>query len=138
MLTRLNLIIAIVLLHVSLKGHAESKFDQPFLRSAKKMEEVIEWGKKTYGFCPCYNFEFGEKKCLVLIPDLGSGVFVRVVLIYGFNKNAWELAIVRYTNAGDIKINQNGPVLSFKSKTRKELMDVPISNLEVSYDPKEQ
>jgi len=114
------------------------KADPPLLQRAKDSSEIVGWGEKTFGSCPHYEFESKGKKCLVLLPDVASGITLRLILVYGLNKDGWELVITRNTNSSTIKIEQAGDSLQFRSRSGLELMSVRIASLDLGFDPKEQ
>jgi hypothetical protein len=135
-LMRAELVLYTVIL--ALYGPMAVKAGQPYLPGAKEASEIIKWTDKAYGGCPHYEYQSNGKKCLVLLPNVASGLALRLILVYALDNTGWSLVVLRHTNTSTVKIEQNGDLLMFKSKSGKQLMSFPITSLEFQFDPEEQ
>jgi hypothetical protein len=122
----------VVVLHSSLQA------GDAFIERAETAAEIVEWAESHYGAVPHYEFEDNGKRCLILMPDVGSGVTLRMVLIYVSESSGWSLVMVRKTNTSAVTVERKGDELVFYTRLGRVLMIVPIGSMSREFNAKEQ
>lgn len=108
------------------------------IERADTAEAIVDWASNHYGSVPHYEFKGDGVRCLVLIPDVGSGVALRTVLIYVGEQSGWSLVMVRKTNTSVVTVNQEENDLVFHTHSGRVLMIVPIASMSQEFDQREQ
>ena len=96
------------------------------------MDEIGNLLKKEYGTAPLQIFETSKVKVAIFLPDVGSGLSLRGILIYVHSAdNTWSLVLNRSTSTSQVSIDfdKGTGLLTFKSKSGKLLMTVPVDSL---------
>jgi hypothetical protein len=99
---------------------------------------IMAWASSRYGEVPHYEFEGNGVRCLILMPDVGSGVTLRMVLIYVGARSGWSLVMVRKTNTSTVTVEREGDNLVFHARSGELLMTVPIASMPREFDATEQ
>jgi hypothetical protein len=110
------------------------------LISAASEAEVISWAKSQFGSFSTKTFDAGKHRCFLLQRDAGSGTSRQVIYLYLAQKDQLSLIATRFTNTSvvTVDLSSDPDSISFKSKSGKTLMTLPISSLNLAYDGAEQ
>lgn len=99
---------------------------------AKTLDEISNLLTKEYGNTPVQVFETSKVKVAVFLPDAGSGLSLRAILIYVHSEdNTWSLVLNRSTSTSQVSIDFDKAtgLLTFKSKSGRLLMTIPADSL---------
>jgi len=99
--------------------------------------ELTEWGKKHAFAVRTLDYEEKGKKLIVLLADAGSGGPREGIYLYLFDRNEWNLVLVRYTNTR-VSIEKTKTSLVFKSKSGAVLLEQPFDTIQLAFAAAEQ
>ena len=87
------------------------------LFSSDSEEEIFAWGEKQ-NYCRAFEYTHDENHAIVLLNDMGSGVFLDQIYIYGKSKGMkkWRLVLFRPTDI-EVTVHQENDKLIFKNES---------------------
>ena len=99
------------------------------LRTANSKEDILDWGR---GFCQIFEYEHGCNQVIVMLEDIGSGLTIQRIYIFGKPKDSqgWGLILYRPT-ATTVGVRQENGKLIFTNERTESKEVIFEQSLEV-------
>jgi hypothetical protein len=117
-----------------------SKSTVEILCMADSKEDILVWGKQRDiwgpqhgGYCQIFEYKHGDNNAIVLLEDVGSGVTLHNIYIFGKSKDmkTWHLVLSCSTNT-QVGLHQENDKLIFtdvRTDTNKIILELSLEIL---------
>ena len=96
---------------------------------AGSKERIIEWAKHNGTSHRLHEYRDGEKRALVTVIDVASGVRRDHICIHVWERGEWHLILYRVTNTS-VEVRYAEGLLVFKSGGGDVLLELPMKGLQ--------
>lgn len=97
---------------------------------ASNESQIKEWARDNGTSSRILKFKGDGRDVIVLLVDTASGLIQEDIYVFYFEKDAWNLCLLRLTN-GKVEVEATGKKLVFKNPKGTVLVEQPFASMRI-------